>query len=142
MINEKAATLIDNIFVNGQAQKYNPGNITTSISDHLPQLIIIENGKGDKPANKTAKTTHGDYKTFHMDSFKTDLQGIDWTFATHSNDVNLGFEAFLRVFNNNLRQTCTNKGIHKKRRKNEIKTMSYQRNKRNLCQKETKSTNK
>ena len=141
-ITEKAATLIDNIFVNGQAQKYNPGNITTSISDHLPQLIIIENGKGDKPANKTARTTYGDYKTFHMDSFKTDLQGIDWTFATHSNDVNLGFEPFLRVFNNNLRQTCTNKGIHKKRRKNEIKTMSYQRNKRNLCQKETKSTNK
>ena len=27
------------------------GNITTSISDHLPQLIIIENGKGDNPDN-------------------------------------------------------------------------------------------
>ena len=39
---EKTATLIDNIFVNGQAQKYNSGNITTSISDHLSQLIIIE----------------------------------------------------------------------------------------------------
>ena len=47
-ITEKTATLIDNIFVNGQTQKYNPGNITTSISDPLPQFIIIENGKGDK----------------------------------------------------------------------------------------------
>ena len=54
---EKTATLIDNIFVNGQAQKYNSGNITTLVSDHLPQFIITENGKGDKPANKTAKTT-------------------------------------------------------------------------------------
>ena len=34
-----------------------------------------------------------------MDSFKTDPEGTDWTFATHNNDVNLGFEAFLRFFN-------------------------------------------
>ena len=46
-ITEKTATLIDNIFVNGQTQKYNSGNITTSISDHLPRFIIIENCKGD-----------------------------------------------------------------------------------------------
>ena len=32
------------------------------ISDHLPQFIIIENGKGDYPANKTAKTTCRDHK--------------------------------------------------------------------------------
>ena len=98
-ITEKTATLIDNIFVNGQTQKYNSGNITMSISDHLPQfIIIVENGKGDKPANKTAKTTYKDYKNFDMDSFKMDLQGIDWILATHYNDVSLGFEAFLRLF--------------------------------------------
>ena len=39
-ITEKTATLIDNIFANSQAQKYNSGNITTSISDHLPQFFI------------------------------------------------------------------------------------------------------
>ena len=43
-ITEKTATLIDNIFVTGQAQKYNSRNIT-SLSDHYPQFIIIENGK-------------------------------------------------------------------------------------------------
>ena len=93
---EKTATLIDNIFVNGPVQKYNSGNITMSISDHLPQFIMIENGKGDNPNHKTAKTTYKDYENFDMDSFKLDLQGIYWTFATHNNDVNLGFEAFLR----------------------------------------------
>ena len=76
-ITEKTATLIGNTFVNGQAQKYNSGNITMPISDHLPQFIIIENGKGEKPANKTAKTTYREYKHFDMDSFKIDLQGID-----------------------------------------------------------------
>ena len=30
-----------------------------------------------------------------MDFFKINLQGIDWTFATHNNDVNLGFDAGL-----------------------------------------------
>ena len=60
-ITEKIATLIDNIFVNDQAQKYNSENITTPISDHLPQFIIIENAKRDKPANKTAKATYRDY---------------------------------------------------------------------------------
>ena len=76
--------------------------MTTFIYDHLSQFIIVENGDGDKPANKTAKTTYRDYKTFEMDSFKIDLQGIDWTFATKNNDVNLGFETFLRLFNTNL----------------------------------------
>ena len=46
-ITEKTATLTDNIFVNDQTQMYNSGNIATSISDHLPQFIITENGKGD-----------------------------------------------------------------------------------------------
>ena len=92
-ITEKTATLIDNIFVNGQTQQYNSGNITTSISDHLPQFIIREIGKGQNPAKKTAKTTYRDYKSFDMDSFKIDLQNIHRTFATHNNDVNLDFEA-------------------------------------------------
>ena len=45
-VTEKSATLIDNIFVNSPAFKYLSGNITTSISDHLPQFIILENFKG------------------------------------------------------------------------------------------------
>ena len=69
-ITEKTVTLIDNIFVNDQAQQYNSGNITTFISAHLPQFFIIENGKGDKPANKTAKITYRDYKNFDIESFK------------------------------------------------------------------------
>ena len=44
-VNEKSATLIDNIFVNNPSFKYLCGNITTSISDHLPQFIILENFK-------------------------------------------------------------------------------------------------
>ena len=52
-----------------------------------------------------------------MESFKIDLQGIDWNFATQNNDVNLGFEAFLRLFNRALNKHAPLKEFTKKRRK-------------------------
>ena len=46
-IPEKTATLIDSIFTNSYNHNSNcvSGNITTYISDHLPQFLIIENLK-------------------------------------------------------------------------------------------------
>ena len=120
-ITEKTATPIDNIFINSQTQKYNSGNITTSISDHLPQFIIIENGKEDNPANKTAKTTYRDYKNFDMDFVKIVLQRMDWTFATHTSDVNLGFEDFLWFFNTTLDKHATIKELTRKEEKGKLK---------------------
>ena len=40
-----SAILIDNTFVDDQSFKYISSNITTSISGHLPQFIILENFK-------------------------------------------------------------------------------------------------
>ena len=77
-----------------------------------------------------------------MDSFKIDLQGIDWTFGTHKNVVNLGFEAFLWIFNTALDKHAPIKELTKKEEKEKIKIMGYQRNKKSLCQSETKSINK
>ena len=87
----------------------------------FPQFIIIENGKGDKPTNKTAKTTYRDYKNFDMESFKIDLQGIDWTFATQNNDVTLGFETFLQLFNITLDKQAPIKEFTKKEEKDKLK---------------------
>ena len=42
-INQKSATFIDNIFLNYHEHQCISGNLTTYISDHLPQFIIIEN---------------------------------------------------------------------------------------------------
>ena len=70
-----------------------------------------------KPTNKTAKTTYRDDKNFHMESFKIDLQGTDWTFATQNNDVNLGFEAFQRLFNTTLDKHAPIKKFTKKKKK-------------------------
>ena len=81
-VNEKSATLIDNIFVNNPSFKYLSGNITTSVSDHLPQFIILENFKASNLKQKRVSTTYRHFRYFNIDSFKKDLQEINWNFAT------------------------------------------------------------
>ena len=49
-----------------------------------------------------------------MESFKIALQCIHWTFVTQNNDVNLGFEAFLRLFNTTLDKHAPIKELKKK----------------------------
>ena len=41
----RSKTLIDNIFSNSVNSSYISGNITTSISDNLPQFLLIPNIK-------------------------------------------------------------------------------------------------
>ena len=52
-----------------------------------------------------------------MGSFKIDLQGTERTFATHNNNLNLGSEAFLRLFNTTLEKHAPIKQFIKKMKK-------------------------
>ena len=99
-ITEKTATLIDNIFTS--SYKYNSncvsGNITTYISDHLPQFLIIENLK--QPSFKqNPPISFRDCKNFNEEAFKTELCELDWSFVTENNNINLSFETFLHFIN-------------------------------------------
>ena len=79
-ITEKTATLIDNIFTNSYKHNSNclSGNITTYISDHLPQFLIIENLK--LPSFKqNPPISFRDYKNFNEEAFKTELYELDWS---------------------------------------------------------------
>ena len=76
-----------------------------------------------------------------MDSFKIYLQGTDWIFATHNNDVNLGFEAFLRLFNTTLDKHAPINELTEKEAKDKLKPWVTKRMKY-LCQSETKFTSK
>ena len=101
-VNDKSATLIDNIFVNNPSLKYLSGNITISISEHLPQFIILENFKGSNLKQERVSTTYKHFGYFNIDSFKKYLQEINWNFATENSDVDLGFQTFFRLFNKAL----------------------------------------
>ena len=45
-VSGRTAKLIDNILINSYENKCTSGNITTSVSSHLAQFLIIENFKG------------------------------------------------------------------------------------------------
>ena len=82
----RAAALIDNIFINSYENQSASGNLTTSISDHLPQFFIIENFKGQTYKIKNPKATIRDYKNFNSKSFKSDIKEINWSLANENND--------------------------------------------------------
>ena len=72
---QKSATLIDNILINHFEYKCISGNITSFISDHLPQFIICEFlviviTKNDN------QTVFRDFKNLNMDTFEIDLSAI------------------------------------------------------------------
>ena len=97
-ITDRSATLIDNIFLNTH-HKQTSGNITTSISDHLPQFTVLKKFLGTRYVIGKEQITYQDFKNFNEIEFICDIQSIDWSYATQSNNANLGFEIFLRLFN-------------------------------------------
>ena len=96
-INQKSATLIDNIFLKYHEHQCTYGNLTTYISDDLPQFIIIENLLENIIDRNDDQIELRDYKNFNTDAFKRDIDEIDWPFAIGNTNVNLSFEIFLRL---------------------------------------------
>ena len=56
-VSGRTVTLINNIPINTYENKCTSGNITTSVSNHLPQFLIIENYKGETYKIKNPKVT-------------------------------------------------------------------------------------
>ena len=73
-VTDRISTLIDNILTNSYENKCTSGNITTSISDHLPQFLFIENVKGQTFKIKNPKVTVRDYKILIVNLFKVILK--------------------------------------------------------------------
>ena len=93
-ITARSKSLIDNIFTNQVNSKSISGNLTCTVSDHLPQFHIcpIE--------SKTSPQKHNIYRrnwsNFNRESFVQDFSIVDWnaTINTELNDANHSFEAF------------------------------------------------
>ena len=124
----RTVTLIGNILINSYENKCTSGNVTTSVSDHLPQFLIIENFKDQTCNIKNPKATIRDYKNFNSESFQSDIKEINWSLAAENNDVDLGFETFFKLFSRTLDKHAPYKEIRKKLNRN-IKTMDYKRHK-------------
>ena len=76
-ITSHSNTLIDNIFSNVIDPDIISGNLTATISDHLPQFAIISNMFGNISGNKS-NTYERDWSRFDRENFILDYFSVDW----------------------------------------------------------------
>ena len=109
----RTAILTDNILIKSYENKCTSGNITTSVSDHLPKFLI-ENFKDKTYKIRNFTATTRDYKKINNESFQSHIKVIDWSIATENDDVNLGFESFLKIVTRTLDKHAPYNKIRKK----------------------------
>ena len=83
------------MLINYQEYKCISGNITSFISDHLPQFITFENCKENNVTKNDSQTEFRDFKNFNMDIFERDIDVTDWSEATENIDRDLSFITFM-----------------------------------------------
>ena len=86
-INSHSNTLIDNIFSNVNDPDIISGNLTASISDHLPQFGIIPNMFGNIKGNKS-NIYERDWPKFDPENFILDYFSVDWEDLFKINELN------------------------------------------------------
>ena len=105
--------MIDNIVTNNYEHNCVSGNITSFISDHLPQLLIIEDLK-QTPNKEIPTISFRDYKNFCDEE---ELSELDWSLVKENSEVNLGFETSVQLINRTLDKHTPTKVIEKKENK-------------------------
>ena len=86
-ITSHSNTLIDNIFSNVIDQDIISGNLTATISDHLPQPSIILNMFGNISGNKS-NIYERDWSKFDRENFILDHFSIDWENFLKTDELN------------------------------------------------------
>ena len=74
-------TLIDNIFSNHMSKKAICGNLTYTISDHLPQFLIIPSIFSD-PSSLKSNVYERSWSNFNKEEFILDYFEKDWDLIT------------------------------------------------------------
>ena len=91
------------------------GNITTSISDHLTQFLLISN---QNPLSKNQMLNTDEKRSFrniNSMAFEEDLKRVNWNEALTLSEENPNslFKAFLNIVNRLIDKHCTKKPIPK-----------------------------
>lgn len=125
-INSNADTLIDNIFTNYFNPNIISGNLTLSISDHLPSFAIFPSSINDSIPKK-----HNIYKRDFrnlksqesLEQFKQEFSSINWqeTLQLDDKDINTSFNNFYIKFTNLLDTHAPVKRMKNKDLKGKIK---------------------
>ena len=107
-------TLIDNIFSNVISKDIICGNITATISDHLPQFLVSPNTFANPPSNKS-NVFERDWSKFDQENFILDYFDTDWSNLLNLNEknVDLSTNNFLNAMNSLLNKYAPFKKIIK-----------------------------
>ena len=101
-------TIIDNIFSNYVSKEAVCGNLTSAISDHLPQVLFIPSMFSDNPATKS-NIFERSWKNFNQAEFAMDYFILN---PKHGN-VNVSMENFVNNMNDLLDKHAPFKKISK-----------------------------
>ena len=90
------------------------GNLTATISDHLPQFLIVPNIFSNPPSNKS-NIYERDWSNFDQENFTLDYFSIDWneTLKIKQQNINYSTEIFLNKINELLDNFAPFKKISK-----------------------------
>ena len=119
-ISNNSKTLIDNIFCNipnPLVKSAMSGNISSSISDHLPQFFILPEFFSNSPPTKYNIISH-DWEKFNNQSFLEDFEKINWNQVLQLNklNANITFENYLDTVNTFMNSHAPLKKLNKKQR--------------------------
>ena len=93
-IRDSNKALINNIFSNALIENTISGNLTATISNHLPQFIILPNIFSNLASNKS-NICERDWSNFAQKNFIPDYFSADWnSLINNDKDANL----FLNIF--------------------------------------------
>ena len=102
-ITDKSSTLIDNIFTNMISSNPTSGNLTLSVSDHLPQFFIMPDiNKKSTPIKHNILRRN--LKNINPQKILNDFSITNWDeiMNIEMGDVNFSCESFFSEFNNLL----------------------------------------
>ena len=99
-ITSHSNTLIDNIFSSVIDPDIIPGNLTATISDHLPQFAIIPNMFGNISGNNS-NIYERDWSKFNRENFILDYFSADWEECNLDNSTKIYLDKI-----NMLLDTC------------------------------------
>jgi hypothetical protein len=105
-----SGTLIDHIFVNHTASQYLSGTITTDITDHFVNFILVP-----ITSNKSKKPKHITYRKFtpeKISAFKQTLINTDWSTVKSCEDVDESYDRFISIYKHELDQHMPHKSVH------------------------------
>ena len=120
-ITDKTSTLIDNIFITPDENKYESGNFLTGISDHLAQFLIPNSSSSAKFPN--TKTSYRNWNSWKKDSFLEDFKKTNWNklLVLENNNPDYSFERFFEKLSELIESHVPLKQLSKKQLKSASK---------------------